>query len=177
MRSRGLLLAISVAQLAVGVTGQVVAIRQGRSFDIFRWHGDPRRVAKDSWFLGTGLSAPIPMMAVHACAIAVLGMRPSRRAAGTLGTLGAAMTAGYLIENQFRTAMRHPGHDRVVPMVGGGGFLFAVVMAVIGLREARSTRFSQRNGYFRPSAAPWYRADCPVPPRGHARSIASDCTP
>jgi hypothetical protein len=139
-----LLVVISVAQLAVGVAGQLVAVRQGRSFEIFRWHGDPKGVARESWYMGTGLSAPVDMMAVHAAATAVLVGRQSRRAAGTLGTLGATMAAGYLIENKFRSAMRRPGKDPVVTAVGGAGFILAVAMAVIGVGEAKSAGL-QRN--------------------------------
>ena len=95
--------------------------------------------------MGTGLSAPVDMMAVHAAATAVLVGRRSRRAAGMLGTLGATMAAGYLIENKFRSAMRRPGRDPVVTAVGGVGFILAVAMVVIGVREARSAGFVQRN--------------------------------
>ena len=95
--------------------------------------------------MGTGLSAPVDMMAVQTAAIAVLVARRSRRAAGTLGTLGATMAAGYLIENKFRSAMRRPSEDAVVTAVGGVGFVLAVAMAFIGAREARSAGFVQRN--------------------------------
>ena len=136
MRTRQLLVAISAAQLAVGVAGQLVALRDGRSFDIFRWRGKPERVAHDSWLLGTGLSAPIAMMSVHAVAAVVLAIRPSRRAAGTLGVLGGTMAAGYLVENEFRSALRSGGWEPVVTPVAGVGFALAVAMAVLGLRGA-----------------------------------------
>ena len=110
------LLVISALQLAIGVTGQFVAIRQGRSFEIFRRHGSPDRVAQETWFMGTGLSAPVDMMAVHAAAIAVLVARPSRRAARTLCGLGAAMAAGYLIENKFRARCGGPAKISSSPL-------------------------------------------------------------
>lgn len=145
MRTRQLLVVISIAQLAVGVAGQLVAIRQGRSFEIFRWQGDPRRVARQSWFMGTGLSAPVHMMSVHAAATAVLVRRRSQRAAGTLGTLGAFMVAGCLVENRFRSAVRRPFMDPVVTAIGGGGFVLAIAMAVMGVREARVAGFVRHN--------------------------------
>ena len=95
--------------------------------------------------MGTGLSAPVDMMCVHAAATAVLVRRRSQRAAGTLGTLGVTMAAGYLIENRFRSAVRRPFMDPVVTALGGGGFILAVAMAVIGLREARNAGFVQHN--------------------------------
>ena len=117
-----------------------MAVRRS-SFEIFRWHGDPKRVARESWFIGTVLSAPVVMMAVHVAATAVLVRRRSRRAPGTLGTLGATMVAGSLIENKLRSAMRRPLKDPVVTAVGGTGFILAVAMAFLGVREARSARF------------------------------------
>jgi len=95
--------------------------------------------------MGTGLSAPVVMMAVHVAATTVLVRRRSRRAAGTLGTLGATMVAGSLIENELRSAMRRPLKDPVVTAVGGTGFILAVAMAFLGVREARSAGFVQRN--------------------------------
>jgi hypothetical protein len=135
------LVVVSAAQLAVGVAGQLLAIRQRRPFEIFRWHGRPEHVARDSWFMGTGLSAPVTMMSVHAAAIAVLVMRPSRRAAGTLGALGAMMAVGCLIENKFRSVIRAGGGDPVVAAVGGVAFALAVAMAVVGVRGERSAGF------------------------------------
>ena len=95
--------------------------------------------------MGTGLSAPVHMMVVHAAATAVLVGRRSRGAAAMLGALGVTMTMGYLIENKFRGALRHPPEDPVVTAIGGPGFVLAVAMAVIGIREARSEGFAQRS--------------------------------
>lgn len=70
-----------------GVAGQLVALREGRSFDIalVGWRGQPERVARDSWLLGTGLSAPVVMLAVQAAATVRLGAGPSLTATRTLG--------------------------------------------------------------------------------------------
>ena len=87
--------------------------------------------------MGTGLSAPVTMLAAQTAATAVLATRPSARAAGTLGGLGAMMAAGCLIENGIRGAIR-AGGDRVAGAVGGVMFALAVAMAVVGVRAARS---------------------------------------
>lgn len=94
--------------------------------------------------MGTGLSAPVDMMAVHAAALAVLAARRSRRAAGTLGILGGTMAVGYLIENRFRSAMRLPAREPLVTTLGGLGFILAVAMAIIGARETRSAAVARR---------------------------------
>ena len=135
---RQLLVAISAAQLAVGVIGQLVAVRERRSFEIFRWHGNPEDVARDSWFMGTGLSAPVSMLAVQVGAIAVLARRASRPAAAALAGLGLMMVVGSLLENKIRSAIREPGADRVVTVVAGLGLGLAVGMVVVGVPTARS---------------------------------------
>jgi hypothetical protein len=123
------------------VSGQVLAVRQNRSWDIFRWHGKPEHVARESWFIGTGLSAPPAMLAVQAAATAVLATRPSRRAAATLAWLGAMMVVGCLIENKVRSAIRAPGQDPVVTVSGGVTLALSVAMAVLGTRGARGAAF------------------------------------
>ena len=102
MRTRPVLVAVSTAQLAAGMAGQFVALRDRRSFDIalIGWRGRPERVARDSWLLGTGLSAPVVMLATQAVTTSRLAAGPSRRAARTLGVLGAAMAGGYLGERE-----------------------------------------------------------------------------
>jgi hypothetical protein len=86
------------------------------------------------------------MMSFHAAATAVLAIRPSRCAAWTLGALGAAMAGGYLIENEFRSAMRPGGWDPVITPVAGAGFALAVAMGVGGVREASSAELSPPRG-------------------------------
>lgn len=133
---RGVLVAVSAVQLVAGLAGQRVAVREGRTFDIalIGWRGEPERVARDSWLLGTGLSAPVVMLATQAVATAHLVRRPSHAATRTLGLLGAAMSCGYLIEKEFRTAMTPTSLDPVTTPLATAGFGLAVVMAVTGLR-------------------------------------------
>jgi len=64
MHQRRVLVAISAAHLSAGVAGQLVALRDGRAFDIalVGWRGQPERVFRDSWLIGTGWSAPVVML-------------------------------------------------------------------------------------------------------------------
>ena len=98
MSSRRALVAVSTAQLAAGAAGQLLALRDGRAFAIalLGWRGRPERVARDSWLLGTGLSAPVVMLTTQAVATARLAAGPSNEATRILGALGLAMSAGYL---------------------------------------------------------------------------------
>ena len=114
MSRRRALVAISAAQLAAGVAGQLIAVRERRSFDIalLRWRGKPENVVKDSWLLGTGLSAPVSMLTTQAVATVRLASAPSPVATRVLGVLGAAMTCGYLVEREFRSAFTPSGIDR-----------------------------------------------------------------
>ena len=136
MDSRQFLVAVSGAQLAAGVAGQLVAFRDRRPFDIalLNWRGQPERVARDSWLLGTGLSAPVVMLATQAAATVRLAKAPSRNAARVLGGLGATMTCGYLIEREFRAAMSPAGWNPTTTPIAAAGFKLAFAMAVAGLR-------------------------------------------
>jgi hypothetical protein len=117
------------------MAGHVLAVRRGLAFDIalIGWRGRPERVRRDSWLLGTGLSAPVVMLAMEAAATARLATTGSQSAARTLGVLGAAMIAGYLVEQEFRTALTPQGWDPSVTSVAVAGFSLAVPMAGLGL--------------------------------------------
>lgn len=137
MGSRRFLVAVSALQLAAGISGQLVALRERRPFDVVLvgWRGQADRVARDSWLLGTGLSAPVAMLATQAAATAVLATRPSRTAQRVLGTLGATMTCGYLIEREFRAAVFPSGWNTTTTPIATAGVTVAIAMAVSGLRE------------------------------------------
>lgn len=141
MRIRRVLVVVSTAQLLAGVAGQVLALRDRRSFDItlLRWRGRPERVARDSWLLGTGLSAPVAMLVTQAIATVRLAAGPSQVATRTLGGLGATMACGYLIEREFRVALSPGGGGWVVTPVAAAGFSLALVMGGLGLRGAVKT--------------------------------------
>ncbi len=142
MGRRRNLVAISSAQLLAGSAGQVLALRRGLAFDIalIDWKGRPDRIARDSWLLGTGFSAPVVMLAAQAAVTSWLAFRDSQGAARTLGVLGAAMTGGYLIERRFRTAMTPTGWDRTLTPVAVAGLGLCVPMAAVGLRSQPSDR-------------------------------------
>ena len=131
VRSRRALVAVSTAQLAAGLGGQLIARRDGRAFDIavLGWRGRPEHVARDSWLLGTGLSAPVVMLTTQAVATARLAAGPSDLATRVLGALGLTMSVGYLVEREFRQALRRSGWDPVVTPVAAAGFGLAVVMS------------------------------------------------
>jgi hypothetical protein len=132
--------AISVAQLVAGAAGQFLALRRGLAFNIavFGWKGQPDRVATDSWLLGTGLSAPVTMLAAQAALIAHFAATGSQNSARALGVLGAAMAGGYLVEQEFRKAMTPARWDHAVTPVAAAGFTLAVAMARLGLRSRAS---------------------------------------
>ena len=133
MTNRWPLVAVSTVQLGAGVAGQLIALRDQRAFDVPGWRGRPERVARDSWLQGTGLSAPVVMLAAQTGITVSLAARPSRWATRALGGLGAAMACGYLVEREFRDAMTPAGFNPAVTAVAGAGFGFALGMAVLGL--------------------------------------------
>lgn len=135
---RPLLVAVSAAQLAAGVAGHVLAVRQGRAFDIaiLHWRGRPERIARDSWLLGTGLSAPVALLAVQATLTSVLAARPSEAVHRALGVLGAAMSSGYLVEREFRAALTPNGAHPAATPIAVLGFGLALATAALGLSPA-----------------------------------------
>src|SRR5689334_1777620 len=146
MDRRKILVAVSGAQLAAGIAGQTLAVRRRLAFDIalISWCGRPDRVAHDTWLLGTGVSAPVTMLATQAGATARLAIGPVQQAERVLGLLGAAMVGGYLVEREFRAAMKPSGWDGAVTPVALAGAGLAAVMAALGLRLPR-TRTVERS--------------------------------
>ena len=146
MGSRRVLVVVSGAQLGTGVAGMLVALREHRSFDIavLNWRGQPERVARDAWLLGTGLSAPVVMLSLQAAATVRLAAGPDPVATRILGSLGAMMTCGYLIEQEFRTAVRPGRWNRRTTPHAATGFTLAVVMAASGLAGSVSSRSGRR---------------------------------
>lgn len=138
IRGRRALVTVSALQLAAGVAGQVIAVRDGRAFDIalIRWRGRADQVARDSWLLGTGLSAPVAMLTAQAVLTTRLALRPSRRATVGLGLLGATMSGGYLVEREVRDALRPRGWNRRTTPVVATGSALAFTMAVMAVSAA-----------------------------------------
>jgi len=135
MSRRQALVWTSTAQLAAGVAGQLIAVRDQRSFDIalLGRRGEPEDVVRDSWLTGTGLSAPIFMLVTQAVATIRLATAPSPLATRTLGVMGAVMACGYLVEREFRSAFSPGGLEPDVTPVAAAGFALAVAMARSGL--------------------------------------------
>lgn len=121
--------------IVAGAAGQLLALRRGLAFNIavIGWKGQPDRVAKDSWLLGTGLSAPVTMLAAQAAATAHFAATGSQNSARALAVLGMAMIGGYLVEQEFRTAVTPARWDRAVTPVAMAGFALALAMARLGL--------------------------------------------
>lgn len=136
MRSRWALVGVSAVQLAVGVVGQAVALRRRLNYDVVvpPMRGRPEHLGRDSVLLGTAVSAPITMLTTQAACTVRLARGDNTLAARTLGGLGAAMTAGYLVERTGRAALTPRGADPVVTPIVVAGTGLAVIMAVLGLR-------------------------------------------
>jgi hypothetical protein len=143
-RSR-LLMAVSVAQLATGVAGLVVALRRRHPYDVFWMHGRSDRIARDAILRGTALSAPVSNLLVQTVLTALVARRPSQGATRALGGLGALQVAGYLGERLVRRRLRPSGWDPVESPLVVAGIGMAGAMAVVGARRNRPGR-SVREG-------------------------------
>jgi len=114
-----------------------LAVQRGLAFDIclVGWQGAPERIRTDSWLLGTGVSAPVTMLATQAVATARLARGQSPSAARVLGILGATMVGGYLVERETRIALSPHGWSPAVTPAAAFGLGLAIPMAGIGLRR------------------------------------------
>ena len=138
MKDSQFLVAVSAAQLAVGLSGTALAIRRRRAFDIPFWRGQESAVGRDSLLMGTALSAPAVMLGAQACAMAALVRGPNLAAERVLGGLGAAMVAGYLAERLVRRRLLPSGWDAAETPVVTTGMSLAAIMALLGLRSVRT---------------------------------------
>ena len=86
------------------------------------------------------------MLATQAGATLRLALRPDPLAERVLGVLGSAMVGGYLVEREFRAALRPSGWDRPVTPVAVAGAGFAAVMAGLGVRRPQHTPTSNLTG-------------------------------
>jgi hypothetical protein len=146
---RRALLAASVAQLAAGAVGAVVAVRRRRPYDMWLpaglgLRGRPGRVGTDVLWIGTALSPPTPMAAVQAWAVVRLGRRPDPGAARVLGLLGALMTPGILLERSTRELPRR--RDPVETPVVAASLGLAAAMAGLGLGGSGRARAGTAGG-------------------------------
>jgi hypothetical protein len=126
------LVGVSLAQLACGLTGMSVAIRRGHAYDVGFLKGTPERVARDSIFSGTALSAPVTMLATQAVLTTVVATRGSARAAAGLQVLGALMVSGYLAERLVRHRLGRRGWATFESPLLAAGLGLAVAMCLLG---------------------------------------------
>lgn len=129
------LAALSAAQLACGLAGYCVAVNRGHPYDVFWMQGREDRVVRDSILMGTALSAPVTMLLIQGAMTVVIAAGPNRRAERVLGTLGAAMVAGYLGERLVRLRLTPSGWDRLESPLVIAGIALAAAMTSVGLRS------------------------------------------
>ena len=150
---RRLLAAVSVAQLATGVAGLVVALRRRHPYDVFWMHGRADTMARDAILRGTALSAPVSNLLAQAALTAVVARRPGRGAARALGGLGALQVAGYLGERLVRRRLRPSGWDPVETPLAVVGIGLAGAMAALGSQAERRAGPAGRRARSRPVVA------------------------
>ena len=132
MSPRRLLVAVSAVQLAANLTGQVVALRRRRHYDVPFMTGSAEHVGRDSWWFGTAYSAPSYILAAQAYAVARLAAGPDDRARGMLRLIGTSVVPGYLSERFVRQVLTGRVVDPVETPIVTAGFAGAVAMAVAG---------------------------------------------
>jgi hypothetical protein len=132
MTGRLPLVAVSAAQLAAGLAGLAVALRRRRAYDIPFLHGSPGHVVRDSLWMGTAYSAPVPMLLAQGWSLGRLAAGSDPRAARDLAILGSLMVPGYLVERWGRASLRCWDPVETPVVVAGTGL--ALAMAVLGVR-------------------------------------------
>lgn len=134
-RRRRLLAALSAAQLATGCLGLAIALRRGHTYHWLFIHGDPARMRREAFTVGTGLSAPTPMLVAQLGATVLLTRDRHLNAARiTLGVLGAMMVPGYLGESIVRRRLSRGGWHPIESPVAAGGLALAALMSALAWR-------------------------------------------
>ena len=115
----------------------MVALRERRPYDLalLGWRGEPERVARDSWLIGTALSPPIALVMVQIAATVRLGVGPSRVATRILGSLGVIMVVASLLEAEVRAALSPAGWNAKTTPIAAAVVTLAFAMAVSSPRE------------------------------------------
>jgi hypothetical protein len=131
MANRRALVAVSAVQLAVGLVGQVVALRRRRPYDVPFMHGSPDHIARDSLWFGASYSAPVYMTGSQAYAVVRLAAGPDERARKMLRLLGTSMIGGYLVERFNRKLLTPSGFDPLETPIVVAGLAGSVAMAVL----------------------------------------------
>ena len=140
--ARAGLVACSMAQMVTSTVALRYAVEQGLAVDLpyvgIRRRGDD--VPRDSWYLGTGVSQPLLLMAVQMTATSCLLRRPSAPAALALTGIGAVMLNGYVTGGPSRHALTAGGWSREVTPLAGVGLLLSAGMTVFGIGTLRRGR-------------------------------------
>ncbi len=131
------LVAVSLASLGANVAGMAVALRRRHPCDVPLVHGRRESIERDSLLIGTALSAPVLLLAVHVVATAVVATRWRPAASAVLAAVGGTYVPGYLAERLVRARLRPRGWDRVESPIALAGPALAVTMAALGRTCAR----------------------------------------
>ena len=132
MSPRARLVAVSAVQLVANLTGQVVALRRRRHFDVPFMTGSPEHVGRDSWWFGTAYSLPSYIVAAQAYAISRLIAGPDDRARAMLRLIGTSTIPGYLSERFVRQVLTGRVVDPVETPIVVVGFAGMIAMAIVG---------------------------------------------
>jgi hypothetical protein len=111
----------------------VVALRRRHPYDVFWMHGQAEKIARDTLFRGTALSAPVSNLVHQAALTVVVAARPSRRTQQALGALGALWVAGYLGERLVRQRLGPSGWEPLESPLLVVAIGLSVAMAALGL--------------------------------------------
>jgi hypothetical protein len=136
------LVACSAAQMVASTIALRYAVEQGLAVDLpyagIRRRGDD--VPRDSWYLGTGVSQPLLLMAVQLSATSCLLRRQSTAAALALTGIGAVMLNGYVTGGPSRRALTAQGWSREVTPLTGAGLVLSAGMTAFGISALRRSR-------------------------------------
>jgi hypothetical protein len=121
---------VAAAHAVANVAALAVAVRRRRPYRLPGMQGSPDHVARDSIWMGTAYSTPLPMFAAQVWAAARLSRGPDELARRVVGGLGTAMVPGYLMEHWSREHLRR--RDPVETPVVVVGLGLAAAMAVLG---------------------------------------------
>jgi hypothetical protein len=119
----------------IQVAGARKAIRDNVPYELPFKQGKPEDVARDMWIMGSGLSAPWPLLGAHAAGTVLLLARPRPWLRRPVGVLGAAYVVGILGERATRESFRHPGR-KATPRIAFT-LALAAAMALLGLARRK----------------------------------------
>ena len=125
-----LLTTLSAAQFTVHLVGARNGIRDRVPVELPLLRGEPENVARDMWIIGSGMSAPWPMLAAHAAVTVALVLRERPWLRRAIGGIGLCYVAGYLLERNVRESFRHPNDRTLFYAIAT---TLSIAMAAVGL--------------------------------------------